>query len=88
MNEDCTCNYQESMCFASNVRLIEKGVTFNRRISLCSGSSPELIKSMRALPYINGIARLKGIGVICLFLVLYGSTFQIFWEVGNSSCSH
>lgn len=88
MNEDCTCNYQESMCFASNVRLIEREVSFKRHISLCSGSSPELIKSMRALLYINGIARLKGTGVICLFHVLYGSVFQVFWEVGNSSCSH
>lgn len=88
MSEDCTCSYQESMCFASNVRLVEIEVSFNRHLSLGSGSSPELIQSMRALLYVNGVARLKDIGVICLFHVFYGSVFQILWEVGDSFCSH
>lgn len=61
MNEKAgyICSYQESMSFASNERLIKKEASCNRHVSSCSGSSPVLIKSMRALPQINRIARLN-----------------------------
>lgn len=49
---------KKSICFASNERLIEK-VSFNRHTGLCCGSSPVLIKFVKALPQIERMPNLS-----------------------------
>lgn len=49
----------KNQCVLPQMRDESRKVSFNRHINSCSGSSPVLIKSMRALPQINRIARLN-----------------------------